>query len=279
MDAHAIDQLWDYDDPTQSEERFRAQLEELSEKDQTTRLQLLSQIARTYSLRHRFQDAHHLLDEVETQMESGSLVEVRYLLERGRTFNSDKQPEKSVPLFERAADLARRIGAEFYYIDALHMLGIAAPEANRLGWHETAIKVTQESKDERARGWLGSLSNNLGWTYFDQQDYEKALTMFQQAEQSWGAQGKDDLVHIARWSQAKTLRVMGRVEEGLSILRALEEKGLTGFTAEEIGECLLALAQADEAKPYFQIAHHELSQIDWVAEDTARIERLKQHSE
>jgi len=279
MEAYEIDKLWDYDDPAQSEDRFQEELEKVSEEDQTTRLQLLTQIARTYGLRRRFEDAHRLLDEVESQMESSSLVEVRYLLERGRTLNSDKQPEKSLPLFERAADIARRIGADFYYVDALHMLGIAASEADRLGWHETAIKAAQESKDERARGWLGSLSNNLGWTYFDQEDYEQALAMFLQAEESWKTQGKNDLVHIARWSQAKTLRVIGRIEDGLALLRALEAEELTGFTAEEIGECLLALDRADEAKPYFQIAHHELSQIDWVAEDTDRIERLKQYSE
>jgi hypothetical protein len=47
------------------------------------------------------------------------------------------------------------------------------------------------------------------------------------------------------------------------------------FVEEEIGECLFALGKAEEAKPYFRQAYAALSHIDWVAEDTQRLERLK----
>ena len=69
---------------------------------------------------------------------------------------------------------------------------------------------------------------------------------------------------------------MGRVEEGLAILWELEAEGKEdGFTEEEIAECFLALGDEEAARPYFKLAYDLLSQIDWVAEDTARIERLK----
>jgi len=278
MDAADIDQLWDFDDPAGSEERFRDQLAGLGDVDASVRLQIMTQIARTYGLQGRFDDAHAMLDEVEAAMLSGDLVEVRYLLERGRAFNSSHQPEKAVPLFERAAELGRRISADFYTVDALHMLGIAAPEDDRLRWNRAAMDAANASSDERARGWMGSLSNNMGWTYVDQGDYEVALNMFRQAEEGWEEQGKDDLVRVARWSQGKALRLLGRVEEALAVQRELEKDELTGFTAEEIAECLLALDQPSKAKPYFQKAYDELSQINWVAEDTDRIERLKQYA-
>lgn len=275
MDAAGIDALWDFDDPAGSEDRFRARLADV---DPTVRLQLMTQIARACGLQNRFDDAHRLLDEVEAEMPGGDLVEVRYLLERGRAFNSDHQPGKAVLLFERAADLGRVLSEDFYTVDALHMLGIAAPEDDRLRWNRVAIDAANESDDERARGWLGSLSNNMGWTYVDQGDYKAALDMFEKAEAGWGKQGKADLVRIARWSQGKALRLLGRIEEALAIQRGLEKDELTGFTAEEIAECLLALNRPVEAKPYFQKAYDELSQIAWVAEDSDRIERLKQHA-
>jgi hypothetical protein len=49
-----------------------------------------------------------------------------------------------------------------------------------------------------------------------------------------------------------------------------------GFVFEELGECLLALGRADEARPYFAQAYAELSQDEWLADnEPARLERLK----
>ena len=46
-----IDSFWEYSDPAASEARFRAALSSAQGDD---RLELLTQIARTYSLRQRF---------------------------------------------------------------------------------------------------------------------------------------------------------------------------------------------------------------------------------
>jgi hypothetical protein len=54
-----IDAFWEYSDPAASEARFRHALDQAS-PDQ--RLELLTQIARTYSLRRRFAEAHAELD-------------------------------------------------------------------------------------------------------------------------------------------------------------------------------------------------------------------------
>jgi hypothetical protein len=35
------------------------------------------------------------------------------------------------------------------------------------------------------------------------------------------------------------------------------------------------MGEAKAARPYFRKAHEMLAQIDWAAEDTARMERLK----
>ncbi len=279
--------LWDYNNPEETEKVFRRILSKAvasgdgpSDNGPSDEgnyfLQLKTQIGRTLALQRRFEEAHTILDEVEAVMAGDDIVEVRYLLERGRTFNSSKQPEKAVPLFLRSFEIAKRITADVYAVDALHMLGITTDTAaERMDWNLKAIDYAKASNQEKANNWLGSLYNNTGWGLFDAGRYEEALDLFQQAQAMREAQGDPDLINTARWCVAKTLRVMGRVNEGLAIQRALEsETEPDGFIEEEIAECYYALGDVEAAKPYFKIAHELLSKIDWVAEDSARMERL-----
>jgi len=269
--------LWDYNDPAGSEARFRALLAGPDAPAEAgDRLQLLTQIARALGLQRRFAEGHRLLDEVAAQMQGGDLVEVRCLLERGRLFNSARQPEQSVPLFLQAAELAQAIGADFYAVDALHMLGIAAPQPERLGWNRKAIARAEGSQQARARGWLASLYNNTGWALFDEGQYGEALALFERALVLREEKGDAGPIRVARWCIARTQRALGRLDEALAILRALEASGESdGFTEEEIGECLLVQGKEEAARPYFRAAAEKLAHIDWVAEDTARLERLK----
>jgi tetratricopeptide (TPR) repeat protein len=275
--------LWDYNNPAETEQVFRRMLAEgaasgggLSEES-VYLLQLKTQIGRTLSLQRRFEEAHAILDEVQAEMAGNDVVEVRYLLERGRTLNSGKRAAEAVPLFRRAFEIADDIAADFYAVDALHMLGIAAETAEeRMDWNLKAIDYAKNSEQEKANNWLGSLYNNTAWGLFDAGQYEEALTLFRRAQTLREAEGDAEKINIARWSVAKTLRVMGRVKEALSVLRQLEAESLPdGFTEEEIAECFLALGNTTAARPYFKLAYDLLSQIDWVAEDTARIDRIK----
>jgi tetratricopeptide (TPR) repeat protein len=275
--------LWDYTKPEETEQAFRRILSkgtvsgDWQAEERVYYLQLKTQIGRTLGLQGRFEEAHAILDEVEGEMAGGDIVEARYLLERGRAFNSSKRAAEAVPLFLRSFEIAKDIGADFYAVDALHMLGIAAETAEeRMDWNLKAIDYAKMSDQERANNWLASLYNNTAWGLFDAEQYEAALDLFQQAQTLQEARGDDRLIGIARWCVAKTLRMMGRVEEALAIQRALDAEGKQdGFTEEEIAECLLALGDAEAARPYFQLAYELLSEIDWVAKDLERMERLR----
>jgi len=274
--------LWDYSDPAGTEETFNKLLADQSSSNNIAYyLQLQTQIARTYSLRGEFEQAHKILDGVEERMAGDDIVTVRYLLERGRSFNSDGQPEQAIPLFERATIIAEKIGAEYYWIDALHMLGIAALESEQLDWNLKGVVAARSCSDERARNWEGALLNNIGWTYFEQKAYQNALKTFEETATFYEDKPQHlNRYQIAQWSIAKTVRMLDRPKEGLAILRELEAAGkMDGFTEEEIGECLLALDQPEASKPYFKAAHDKLSQISWVTADTKRITRLKQYGE
>jgi hypothetical protein len=79
--AMNIDSYWEYSDPAASEARFRAALPQATADE---RLELLTQIARTQSLRRQFAEAHSVLDDVERQLDgAGPGPHARYLLERG----------------------------------------------------------------------------------------------------------------------------------------------------------------------------------------------------
>jgi tetratricopeptide (TPR) repeat protein len=277
-----FDSLWDYSNPQQTEGKFVELLPQFKEED-AVRLELLTQVARAQGLQGKFDDAHQTLDEVQKQMNEGpSRAHVRYLLERGRVFNSSKQQEKAKPYFEEAFDEARQLNEDFYAVDAIHMLAILADPASAVTLNLRAIQLAESSTQERACGWLGSLYNNMGWTYHDMGEFESALEMFEKAE-AFRKSGNDaSATRIAAWAVARALRSLHRVEEALSRQLDLEKEfesanETDGYVFEEIGECLLLLNRKNEARPYFAKAYEILSQDAWLAEGEAeRLRRLKE---
>ena len=282
-----FDAMWDYGHPESTEAAFR-QLVPLARDSAgiSYHAQLLTQIARAQGLQMKFDEAHQTLDSVQTMLTAETVVaRVRYLLERGRVYNSSNKVDSARPLFLEAWEAAQAGKADYYAVDAAHMMAIIEPPEEQLVWAERAIGVAEQSADDRARGWLGSLYNNTGWTYHDMEDYENALGMFERALDWNREHGKEENVRIARWTVARTYRSMGRVEDALTIQkdleRELEAKGLAsdGYVFEEVGECLLLQGKNDEAKPYFAKAYDLLSQDRWlVANQADRLARLKELS-
>jgi tetratricopeptide (TPR) repeat protein len=271
-----FDTLWNYDEPAETEARF---LELLPEIPGEHRLQLLTQIGRAQGLQRRFDDAHHTLNDVEANLvEVQPVVRVRYLLERGRVFNSSRQPEKARPLFQEALTLAQAAHEDFYAIDAAHMLGIIDPPDKQLSWNLQALTMAERSSEPRAQNWQSSLYNNIGWTYHDLGDYEKALNMFQKALIARQTQGKPREIAIAEWSIGRVLRSLNRVDEALAIQLRLKAAGSSdGYVDEEIGECLLAQGKTEEARSHFAAAYDALSKDAFFVENEApRLERLRQ---
>lgn len=280
-----FDKLWNYNEPAGTEQKFRQLLEAIHASGDVAReLELLTQIARTQGLQQKFDEAHATLDQVESRLRDGDhLVRVRYLLERGRVFNSSKQRERAIPLFTDAMNLAIAHQLDFYAIDAIHMLGIAEPNSHKqLAWNFRAMQLAEASTDERARGWLGSLYNNVGWTYYDQRRYDEALEIFKKCVTFFEQANRPDRLRIARYSVGKTLRALGQLDRALTIQMELlddakQRNEPDGFVSEEVAECLLSQGKADEATPYFARAFELLSQDEWLTRDEPkRLERLRE---
>lgn len=279
-----IEALWEYDDPPASEARFRQALERASGDH---RLELQTQIARTYGLRGDYQRAHALLDEVEPQLKgAGAAPRVRYQLERGRTYNSSGETERARELFEAAWQAARAAELQGLAVDAAHMLAITHSGSEQaIEWNRRGLELARRSEDTKAQALIPAMLNNSAWDLHDMGRFDQALPLFEEALDAWTARGKPSQIRSAKWSLARCLRSLGRNQQALQIQRALEaehqQAGTTdGFVFEELAELLSALGRSDEARGYFQKAYDELSQDSWLAEnEAARLASLKAHSE
>ncbi len=273
--------LWNYDDPKASEERFRSVLDQCrSTALLGSECEVLTQIARAQGLQRNFDAARDTLRGVRDLLdETTSRARILYLLELGRVENSSGNPEASKIHFLEAYRLGVEEHEDFLAIDAAHMLGIVEIGDQSLEWNERAILDAEQTTDPVARGWLGSLYNNTGWTYHNLGKFERAMHMFRRAlDFRLEQRGSERNILIARWCVARCLRSLGRLEEALADQHALEEENHAlgiepGFVYEEIAECLTALDRMDEARPYFAKAHEVLSKDPWLTPD--RIERLK----
>ncbi|TFF77231.1 hypothetical protein DRM94_08280 [Aeromonas taiwanensis] len=274
--------LWDYQDPAASALRFQQLLAEADNQDLQYELELLTQIARTHSLRRQFAKAHHLLDEIEPRLtEATPRARLRALLERGRTFNSAGDKASARALFEQAWQHGLKHEERYLAIDAAHMVAIAAPLEEQSHWHQLAMDLAERSQDKRVRGWLATLYNNQGWTLFELGRLDDAIVC-QQKCLAWHEQHNNRAkAFIARWSLARLCRAKAQHEQAMADLKQLQadmnaaRAPEDGYVFEELGENALALD--DPAAPeYFARAWFLLSQDGWLqANEGERLARLK----
>jgi tetratricopeptide (TPR) repeat protein len=280
-----FDKLWDYSDSGATEAKFRELLPGAEQSgDRSYLLQLLTQLARTLGLQRKFEQAHAILHRVDAELRKEDstgleVVRVRYLLERGRAFNSAGEPRRAMPLLLEAVEVGRNAKLPRYEVDAIHMLAIAAPTADeRITW---GVKGVARAMELNEIGWLHALYNNLGEEYRARKQYDKALECFRGVIESNKHLGRP-VDRYARVDEAKMLRMLGHADQSLVKMTELrsELKG-TGdvddaFVCEELAEAMLALGRPDEAEPLFRIAHQKLKDDQWLQRhEPQRLQRLK----
>ncbi|MDE2208378.1 MAG: tetratricopeptide repeat protein [Betaproteobacteria bacterium] len=281
--SEILDRQWDFDAPGTSEGRFRAE-QARHPAGSREALEAWTQVARTLGLQRKFADADRVLDAVEASLpRAPARVRVRYLLERGRVRNSSGDRTDAIPLFEAALATSgddHLPGAAYYRIDALHMLGIAAPAEAALAWNLKALDEAERANDARSRGWRASILNNLGWTMHERGDYAQALAYWQRALALREAQGDVGKTRIARWTVARGLRSLGRLDEAEAIQRALAieleaARAPDGYVFEELAEIAVARGDPRAAQSWAAKAYALLGKdADLRASEPARLERL-----
>jgi tetratricopeptide (TPR) repeat protein len=264
-----IDKLWNYQDPGETEKRFREILPAAEKSGDASYLgQLLTQIARTQGLQGKFDEAHATLDQVQKMLTPElRVVQIRYLLERGRVFNSSGEPPKALPLFKQAVDVAAQTPGQIrLHIDAIHMVAIAEEKPEeQLKWNLVGLDLIEKNPTER--GWSWALLNNTGETYLLLKDYQHALESFQKLAQFQRDQDKEADIFTLK-DIAKCLRLLKRPAEATAVIepvyRDLQQRGQEhGSITAEMAECLLAQGKVAEAKPLFARAYELLSTDRW----------------
>lgn len=249
-----VDALWNFSNPAASEQVFRAALGTARADDA---LILRSQIARTYSLRGQYDEAHRELDALQPALLSaGAEARVRALLERGRTWRSSGQAQRAQPLFQQAFDLADQTRLQALAGDALHMLALSAgPLDERIRWNRRTADYALASDDPKARYWAGPALNNLGSDLRDAKRLPESLQAFQEALQAFERMGRAPAVRVARWQVAHVLRLLGRHDEALAGQLALERDNEAagapdGFVFDELAVLHDSLGDAARAQHY-----------------------------
>jgi tetratricopeptide (TPR) repeat protein len=224
--------LWIFDDPAESERRFRTALASATGDD---RFVLQTQIARTYGLRGRFDEARALLRDLEPQLgRVGPEARVRYWLELGRTYASATHPAQSQTTkakasarsaYRRAIELAREHRLDDLQIDALHMMAfVDTSPADQLKWGEAALAVAQHSAQPSAKAWEASVRNNIGYALLQLDRNEEALEQLQRALALRERATDAEATWVARWMVARALRALGRMDEALAIQHRIERE-------------------------------------------------------
>ena len=277
---------WNYSKPSDSRKMFLIHLQKAQQhNDKQLELEIQTQIARTFGLELQFEEAHTLLNDVERQVskDQNPRVAIRYNLERGRVYNSNKQPEKAINYFLTAQKLAEQYKEDFLNVDALHMIAIAEKDPiKQIQWNEQAIQVAMASNDKETQEWQGSLLNNTGWSLHDMKEYEKALDMFNKALDYRKKQGKPENIAIAMWCVARTYRSINDLDNALKlqlqITKYRQEHNLEegGYNFEELGEIYLVKGKRELATKNFIKAYELLSKDPWlVKNEQKRLERIK----
>jgi len=274
--SQRLDSLWTFSDPAQSEQRFRHELAKHAAGSREA-LETTTQIARTQSLRRLFREADATLDTIVAALaHAPARIRVRYLLECGRTLNSAGKAAQAVALFIQATQVTDGDpGAAFYQVDALHMLGLAAPKAEQLDWNRRALAIADASSDARTRErWGASLNHNIGWTYFERGEPKTALVHWTKALALRETMDDAQALHVARWTVARGYRELGRLDEADAIQRSLAAQSERanmpdGYVYEELAEIAVARSDAAGARPLAAKAHALLQNDRSLAGDEA----------
>jgi len=290
LEYQDLDILWNPLDFLQSEVAFGALLSNAreAEEDRCYLIELLTWIARVETHQGKLSEADTTLSEadrlLESEIVSRDTAKIRCLLERGRLFIHKKTPARARKLFDDAQTLAKNAGEDPLSVEILQLIASIEQRKSQQEWIKKAINVAESSSNLKAKKLLGSLYLSTGWNFYDLHQFEKSMEAFQRAGINFKEHCPKGEALVAQWATGKVLRRIGKTEKALScqmeVFSELEfeiEKKYGGRVSEEIAECLHSLKRVSEAKPYFEMAYHDLSSDEWVPDNhPLKLNRLKE---
>ncbi|MBD3401454.1 tetratricopeptide repeat protein [candidate division GN15 bacterium] len=147
-------------------------------------------------------------------------------------------------------------------VDAAHMIAIVATNPKeQITWSYRGIEAAESAGEEH---WLGPLWNNMAITYYDQKNYDSALTCFLKArEYHWRHSGEIGKL-FADYHVGMTYRQLGNYDEAASWLRPvlawaerLNHHSAIGQACEDLGEVMVAQGKKSDGLQLLKRAREE----------------------
>lgn len=284
-----LDLQWDPLDPIFSEEKYRLYLHQLQSRDAGNigaQIEIWCLIARSQAEQKNLTAARLSLKEGEKLLlENPGLAtgtaKIRWLLESGRLNVLQKNPTHARAFLAEAWQLAMESKQDFFAIDVAQMMADLETPKMQQEWVLRAIKMAEDSSQEKSKRWLGSLYSTLGWKLADHLQFNKSLEFFEKALSNFRKLGSEHDVCLTQWSIGKILRKMNRLDEALDIQQSLLNAKKTptfpmGRLYQELAECLQTLKRPSEAQPYYEMAFQSLQQDQWIQDnESEELQRLK----
>ena len=287
VDVTDLDLPWDMRRPKEGEASLRRLLLEVgtaTPESAARSIEILTQIARAEALQGKASDAERTLIQAEKALPSVTALapRLRILLERGRLLTAARTPMQARERFLEVWGLAKDVpSAAHFAIDAANMMSRIETPKKRNEWTLQALALAEQSHDPRAQRWRGVLFVSLGWHLLEQLQLPKAFEAFEKSVSCFREEGATLNTIIARSYIGRTMRMMHRIDEALSLqqelLLEMNREGVKdGTINEELAECLHALKRPTEAEVYFTRAYDLLSaDAGLVDQEPSRLKRLK----
>jgi len=205
----------DYAGATATYERAAAAAEKAGETE--TLVEALAMVARGHLIRDEADAGRPFLERARGLVRDDMpLGRSRYLGVLGRFQWKDGDKPAATKTFESMYDLCMRHDLHGRAVDAAHMVAITGTPEQQLAWAHKGIAAAEKGGMD---GWLGPLWNNLGVTYHERGDDEKALDAYRKAREYHWKAGNEVSKLAADWAVGMTLRQLKRHAEAGTWLR------------------------------------------------------------
>jgi len=177
----------------------------------------LAQVARLCSIAKDFEEGRKWLEKAKQRAkEAETKGWSRYLGVRGRfEWQDEKDNAKAKKTFVEMHDFCVKHALHSRALDAAHMVAIVGTPADQEEWALKAIAAAEKANE---KGWLAVLWNNLGWSYDEKNEVEKAFVALLKARKYHYETGSDHNKLVADFSLGHAYRRIGMLEEARKTL-------------------------------------------------------------
>ncbi len=286
-------------DPVKIESALQELLPQaLQLSDNSTYVQMLSQIALMQAVQKKFEQAHATLAIAQAACKSDDYQGLAGLtLEQGRVWQQQGDLVQAATYFHASYELSLAHNLDYHTINAAHMIAIIVPSvSDKIAWNLKALDLAEQTQDAKAHSWLAPLYNNLGQNYFDVHEYQKSLEHYQKALQLFEQDKKYSNTLFAQWTIGRCLRALQNYDQALILQQQLlskmqkmaeqEKYGMPeemfflvfGFVYEELAEIYAAQGDVSKSDDYARLALRYLESNEmFMTTSPERIERLHEH--